>query len=108
MTSQPAQYLGTKVSLVGIQHGASTSTVDGHQVGLLIYACSDDLGHQEDEVSFFAFEGKAATKDTSADSHVAQRVTGVVRLAAEIPMPMGRFSVNRVMPFLTDVRMQAP
>jgi hypothetical protein len=108
VTAHPEKYLQTKVTLIGLLHATTTATADGRNVTVFVFVCSDQLGHQLDYTSFFAFEGKAAKKDPGADNSVAQKISGVVHAALEVPLANGRYQVKPVMPYLTEVEVRAP
>jgi hypothetical protein len=105
VAADPKTYLQTTVSLIGRQHKFTEASVDGRSVPLVVFTCSDSLGHALDDKSYFAFEGKTAKGFSSADTSVAREVTGLVYLAPEVPLG---HKVTRVMPYLTQVEVRAP
>jgi hypothetical protein len=106
VAAKPDSYLQTQVSWIGVKRADYQTTVEGREVKVFVFSCSDSLGHVLADTSYFAFDGKVAKTDHDPDTKVAQKVIGKVHLALELALGQGH--KKRVMPYLTDVYLRVP
>jgi len=106
VAAKPDSYLQTQVSWIGVKRADYQTTVEGREVKVFVFSCSDSLGHVQADTSYFAFDGKVAKTDHDPDTKVAQKVIGKVHLALELALGQGH--KKRLMPYLAEVYLRVP